>query len=93
MQLKSSLISFNHHFDSPVIPTKRKPKLLEVNSLGFFYIPNWRIFGVIQFVMSGYQNVFAVVNFYSTKPALYVLPKKERRFLVAHDRCPHIIQV
>lgn len=22
MQLKSSLISFNHHFDSPVIPTK-----------------------------------------------------------------------
>ena len=24
MQLKSSLISFNHHFDSPVIPTERK---------------------------------------------------------------------
>ena len=24
MQLKSSLISFNHYFDSPVIPTKRK---------------------------------------------------------------------
>lgn len=24
MQLKSSLISFNHHFDSPVIPTKWK---------------------------------------------------------------------
>lgn len=23
MQLKSSLISFNHHFDSPVIPTER----------------------------------------------------------------------
>lgn len=22
MQLKSSLISFNHHFDSPVIPTR-----------------------------------------------------------------------
>ena len=24
MQLKSSLISFNHHFDSPVIPTELK---------------------------------------------------------------------
>ena len=24
MQLKSSLISFNHHFDSPVIPTKNE---------------------------------------------------------------------
>ena len=32
---------------SPVIPTERKPKLLEINSLGFFYIPNWRDFGVI----------------------------------------------
>jgi hypothetical protein len=32
---------------SPVIPTERKSKLLEINSLGFFYIPNWRDFGVI----------------------------------------------
>lgn len=38
MQLKSSLISFNHHFDSPVIPTKRKSKLLIIGSLDFFFI-------------------------------------------------------
>ena len=33
MQLKSSLISFNHHFDSPVIPTKGIAKKLKVNDL------------------------------------------------------------
>ena len=49
MQLKSSLISFNHHFDSPVIPTERKPKLLIINILGFFYILNWRDFGEMFF--------------------------------------------
>ena len=38
MQLKSSLISFNHHFDSPVIPTKGKSKLLIIGSLDFFFI-------------------------------------------------------
>ena len=31
MQLKSSLISFNHHFDSPVIPTNAK----ELKTKGF----------------------------------------------------------
>lgn len=33
MQLKSSLISFNHHFDSPVIPTEREANRL----IGFFF--------------------------------------------------------
>ena len=33
MQLNSSLISFNHHFDSPVIPTKGIAKKLKVNDL------------------------------------------------------------
>ena len=37
MQLKSSLISFNHHFDSPVIPTKTKVKVLIFQHLNLFY--------------------------------------------------------
>ena len=35
MQLKSSLISFNHHFDSPVIPTKIKNNRLISRRLFF----------------------------------------------------------
>lgn len=60
MQLKSSLISFNHHFDSPVIPTKRKPKLLIFNSLGFFYAVNWRDFGVITI----FNGLSAVIQYF-----------------------------
>ena len=35
MQLKSSLIFFNHHFDSPVIPTEQK-RLRIIRFLAFF---------------------------------------------------------
>ena len=37
MQLKSSLISFNHHFDSPVIPTKAKELEQKRFQLFFFF--------------------------------------------------------
>ena len=50
MQLKSSSISFNHHFDSPVIPTERKSKPLIISSLDFFNSLNWRDFGVITII-------------------------------------------
>ena len=38
MQLKSSLISFNHHFDSPVIPTKESANELAYNDLALFVL-------------------------------------------------------
>ena len=60
MQLKSSSISFNHHFDSPVIPTERKPKLLIFNSLGFFCALNWRDFGVITI----FNGLSAVIQYF-----------------------------
>lgn len=40
MQLKSSLISFNHHFDSPVIPTEARIKVLKISTL-IFLIPKF----------------------------------------------------
>lgn len=38
MQLKSSLISFNHHFDSPVIPTEREKEVVDYQRLPFSLI-------------------------------------------------------
>ena len=38
MQLKSSLISFNHHFDSPVIPTNKKKELRNQFLLSFLFV-------------------------------------------------------
>lgn len=52
MQLKSSSISFNHHFDSPVIPTERESKPLIISGLDFFYALNWRVFGVLVIVLA-----------------------------------------
>ena len=45
---------------SPVIPTKRKPKLLIFNSLGFFYAVNWRDFGVITI----FNGLSAVIQYF-----------------------------
>ena len=45
---------------SPVIPTKRKPKLLISNSLGFFYAVNWRDFGVITI----FNGLSAVIQYF-----------------------------
>lgn len=42
MQLKSSLISFNHHFDSPVIPTEKEKRNVFTQRLSalFMLYPN-----------------------------------------------------
>lgn len=37
MQLKSSLISFNHYFDSPVIPTTKEAIMLIISMVAFLY--------------------------------------------------------
>ena len=48
---------------SPVIPTERKPKLLIINILGFFYIQNWRDFGEMFLgFLSSFLSVILVIN-------------------------------
>ena len=37
---------------SPVIPTERKSKPLNISSLDFFYALNWRVFGVLVIVLA-----------------------------------------
>ena len=41
---------------SPVIPTKRKSKPLIISDLDFFYVKNWRDFGV--FLFWGHSSFF-----------------------------------
>ena len=48
------------NYKGPVIPTKRKPKLLIFNSLGFFYAVNWRDFGVITI----FNGLSAVIQYF-----------------------------
>ena len=43
MQLKSSLISFNHYFDSPVIPTKRRIQAAGNSSLDSLFFCDFLI--------------------------------------------------
>ena len=51
---------------SPVIPTERKPKLLIINILGFFYILNWRDFGEMFLgFLSSFLSVILVLSIFS----------------------------